>query len=771
MSSGARISRKKFLKLIGAGGTAIFLGWLAQDNLLSVLQKYGNNNNNNNDNNSQIQEAYAQGSSGSWLPVTSSTSAVAIHSALTSAGKILYLAGSGWDLNRRNGPYLARLLDPVTGTDTNVPLSKDLFCAGQCQLPNGNILLTGGIALYDADINNCNGRWHGARFAYEFDVNTGTLVEQAPMKTGRWYPTLVTLADGKVIVVSGLDDYGSYNYLAEMYDPVTKSWSISYDPFSSNSYCVGFDATGGCPGAGSPCFGGPNQGVAPWLALYPRMFLMPTGLIYASSMREQLFLLDPSTGMWTHIGQSSLGQFRDYGTSILLPLQNSSSERGKVMVVGGSSTDISPATNVVEIHDFNQGTATNPSIRRVGSLNTGRKFLLPIVLPNGKVAVFGGSSQGNNNPVFVPEMFDPENENQGWVQLPAATVPRHYHGTALLLPDGSVWTAGGTPNAAVWELRIEIFRPSYFFSASPRPTISANPTVGDYGASITIPTPDAANISRVSLVKTGCTTHHYDTDMRLVWLPITSRTSNSVIVSAPINANIAPPGHYMIHVLDSSLVPSTARIIKIPGTGSGGGGGDTTPPAQVAGLSATTVSSTQINLGWTANTETDLNHYNVYRGTTAGFVVTPGTTVPIATPTTNSYSNTGLSPSTTYYYKVAAVDNAGNIGAVSAERSATTSPAADTTPPTVTITSPINNARVPAGNLIVSGTSQDNVGGTGVNNVAVQLDGGAFVTATGTTNWSITINITKKGAHQLRARAQDNAGNSGFSSTVKINIQ
>ena len=75
--------------------------------------------------------------------------------------------------------------------------------------PNGNILLTGGTAQYDADINNCNGRWHGARFAYEFDVNTGTLVEQAPMNTGRWYPTLVTLPDGKVIVVSGLDDYES----------------------------------------------------------------------------------------------------------------------------------------------------------------------------------------------------------------------------------------------------------------------------------------------------------------------------------------------------------------------------------------------------------------------------------------------------------------------------------------------------------------------------------------------------------------------------------
>ena len=507
--------------------------------------------------------AYAQ-TSGSWLPVQSSTSTGAIHTALTRTGKIFYLAGSGWNINNRNGPYTARLLDPVTGTDTNLPLSKDLFCVGQNQLPNGNILLTGGTATYENDINNCDGRWHGARYTFELDVATETLVEKSPMKTGRWYPTQVTLPNGRVIVVSGMDDLGAYNYLAEVYDPVTQSWSISFDPFTANTYCVGEDST--CPGAGTPCFGGPNQGTAPWLSLYPRMFLMPSGLVYTSSPREELFLFDPSTGRWTNVGLSAFGQYRDYGTSILLPLQNSSSERGKVMVVGGSVTDTAPATSVVEIHDFNQGTSTSPNIRTVPSLNRGRKYPLPIILPDGKVVIFGGSSQANENPVFIPEMFDPENESQGWVNLPAAAVPRVYHGTAVLLPDGSVWTAGSTPQVAVSELRIEVFRPSYFFSATARPTISSAPTVGGYGASITIPTPNAANVARVSLVKTGCQTHHYDTDMRLIWLPITNRSTNSVTVSAPINANIAPPGYYMIHVLDGSLVPSTAQIIKIPGT-------------------------------------------------------------------------------------------------------------------------------------------------------------------------------------------------------------
>ena len=102
---------------------------------------------------------------------------------------------------------------------------------------------------------------------------------------------------------------------------------------------------------------------------------------------------------------------------------------------------------------------------------------------------------------------------------------------------------------------------------------------------------------------------------------------------------------------------------------------DANPPAKVTGLTVTQSSSsprTQLNLAWNANTEPDLNHYNVYRGTVAGFPVTPGTTVPVATPTTNSYMNTGRTPGTTYYYRVAAVDNDGNIGPLSDEASGTT---------------------------------------------------------------------------------------------------
>jgi hypothetical protein len=94
---------------------------------------------------------------------------------------------------------------------------------------------------------------------------------------------------------------------------------------------------------------------------------------------------------------------------------------------------------------------------------------------------------------------------------------------------------------------------------------------------------------------------------------------------------------------------------------------DTTAPAQVTGLTATTKSSSQIDLSWNANTESDLDHYNVYQSTSSG-----GPYNLIASPTTNSYSDTGLKAATTYYYVVSAVDKVGNEGARSAEAFATT---------------------------------------------------------------------------------------------------
>jgi Domain of unknown function (DUF1929)/Fibronectin type III domain len=651
--SGIPISRRDFLLLLGYGLVTLALGSFMRLDYLGVLKKL-----------SSPPLASAQ-SSGSWSLGQKNTTIVAIHAALLPSGKIFYLAGSGFHGGRKYGPFEARILDLNTGSEQNLQQSEDLFCAGQCNLPNGNVLLVGGTLLYDTDINNCNGFWHGLKSAYEAGESPASVVKVSSMAHGRWYPTCVTLSDGKVFTVNGFDEYGIHNRLVEVYDPSTKSWTKSFDPSTSNTYCVGGQETA-CPGAGSPCYGSPNNGVATNTGIYPRAHLMPSGLVVtcSSSHNNGVRTWDPSTGQWKFIG-STLTK-RDYGTTFLLPLNNNVSERGKILLVGGSPSNSTtdPAITTVEIIDFNAGSSTSPVIRTVASISKRRKYLNPVILPNGKCVIFSGSEVGTSQYVNFPEMFDPVTET--WTNLPAATVPRSYHGVALLLPDGRVWTAGSTPSKGVWELRTELFSPGYYFEA--RPTISGIPTVGNYGGTIVIPTSDAPNINSVSLLRLGSQTHHYDPDSRLIWLQIVSSNSSSVTVSAPVNARLAPPGYYMIHVLNSSGVPSVAQIIKIPGLSTG----DTTPPSQVTGLTVTPVSSTQLNLAWTANTETDFDHYNVYRGTTAGFAVNTATATPVGQPTTNSFSNTGLAASTTYYYKVAAVDRSGNIGALSTEASGTT---------------------------------------------------------------------------------------------------
>ena len=210
---------------------------------------------------------------------------------------------------------------------------------------------------------------------------------------------------------------------------------------------------------------------------------------------------------------------------------------------------LNPGLTVVDILDFDAGSATNPVVRQVASISHGRRYLSPIILPNGRLVIFGGTAQGNNtSPVFIPEMFDPVTET--WQSLPESSVPRVYHQTSVLMPDGRVWTAGGTPQSGQEEDRTEVFSPDYLFSGS-RPTITSSPVVGDYGNQITVLSPDSQSVASVSLVRLGATTHHYDANQRLIWLQIVNRTAGTLTVSAPINSNVAPPGYYMLFILKS----------------------------------------------------------------------------------------------------------------------------------------------------------------------------------------------------------------------------
>jgi hypothetical protein len=732
------ISRRDFLKLLGLGATILGLGGYGGISQL-VLNRRPDN-----------KPALAQvGGSGTWSS-GQNTTVTAIHAALLPSGKIFYLAGSSYDSARQFGPYEARVLDLSNGSEKNLTQSEDLFCMGQTTLANGNLLFAGGTKMYSGNPNNCSGLWQGLKSAYEFDINSETLIPTTPMRHGRWYPTLVTLADGKVWCCEGYDEYGIPNKIIEVYDPSSKTWALVPDSGSSITYCVGQGLLF-CPGAGSPCY----NNVCPTLTYYPRAHLMPNGKVVIVGMGAEVYSWDPADGRFFLHGYT-MG-FRFYGTSILCPLQNTASEKGKILIVGGSSGNTESATAVTscQIVDFNP--SGTPSLRNVSPTVRRRKYPAPVILPDGKILIVGGTESDWTTPIYLPEMFDPVSETWN-SNLAQASVPRPYHQVALLLPDGRVWNAGGAPfDNRTQELRTQFYSPGYLF-AGPRPTISGTPIVGGYGGSITIPTPDGANITSVSLLRLMNNTHHYDANQRLVWLQVTNVGSGSVTVSAPINPNIAPPGDYMIFILASG-VPSIAKIVRIPG--SGGGGGDTTPPGQVTGLSATPVSSSQINLSWNANQQADgVVRYNVHRSTTSPF--TPSAQNLVAQPTTNSYSNTGLTASTTYYYQVAAVDAAGNIGPASLQVSTTTSAGADSTPPSITITSPSAGSSLPRGTINFLGTSSDNTGGAGVRDVYTSLDGGTYRIATSTnnwSNWSTGYRIQQVGSHTVTARATDKAGN------------
>src|SRR4029077_4208579 len=142
------------------------------------------------------------------------------------------------------------------------------------------------------------------------------------------------------------------------------------------------------------------------------------------------------------------------------------------------------------------------------------------LLPDGTTLVTGGGTMLDGydvtKAVFSAELWSPATET--WQTLSRAAIPRLYHSTALLLPDGRVLTAGsGNDGPAVNQTQAELFSPPYLFKG-PRPTITGAPAVVQYGSTFTVVTPDAAGIISVALIRPGSVTHGFDEDQRLLSL-------------------------------------------------------------------------------------------------------------------------------------------------------------------------------------------------------------------------------------------------------------
>ena len=455
---------------------------------------------------------------GQWSAPVDTPGLVAQHVNMLSTGKVLIWDGA---LPGGAGGLAATILDPVTGALTSVPNNNtNLDCAGHAQLADGRILAIGGVKREGG---------LGVKDANIFNPEDNSWSIGADMNHNRWYPTATTLANGKVLVLSGSDGCAAESCrigIPELYDPAADTWTQLTSAFLN-------------------------------IPLYPLSFLLPDGKLFVAGTYEEpnpSYTLDVATQTWQTIDSRKLD-----GASAVLYDKGKIMKAGKAIAPFVSNKPSSAATYVIDMN------GPSPQWRETASMNFPRSYHVLTLLPDGSTIVTGGGRtqkyDDTAQAVKEAEIWDPTAEK--WTPMAKMTTSRLYHGTALLLPDGRVLVAGsGRLDPAPNQENYEIFSPPYLFKGA-RPTVTSAPGTVQPGNQIFVGTPDAATIETVSLVRVGAMTHSFNADQRYLSLPFT-QTTGGLNAQAPDNVNEIPPGYYVLFVVNANGVPSIANFINVP---------------------------------------------------------------------------------------------------------------------------------------------------------------------------------------------------------------
>jgi hypothetical protein len=470
------------------------------------------------------------GQSGSWSPVVG-TPVVPVFEAVLPNGKVLIWDSVGDNAAESYPDHSftrSMVWNPADDTYKRVDLQgSNIFCAGFAHLGNGNILVAGG---------NANAQLAGTVRTYVFNWQSETWTRGNDMAAARWYPSVAEKANGEEVIVGG----GPAT--AEVYQTNGAIRALSgFTKYSARLYPF----MGSRPDTQLGLFG-------PYATGYT-INTSGNGVITATGTRD--------------------GIFREYGSF-------STYDIGKSVVVGGGKITEGGAANVPTRTAVvvNSSTGLIPSVAATGSLSTGRRQLNATLLADGSVLATGGMTSAAtsgavdlNNAATAAERWDPATGQ--WTVLASASRIRQYHSTAVLLPDGRVMTGGGGVCGVCMaigylEKNVEYFTPPYLYkkdgSGQPaaRPVISTAPASVGINANFTISSAQATSIKRVGLVGLGDVTHGVDQGQRYIPLKF-SASGTTLTVTGPPNGGVAPPGYYMLFIIDATGVPSIAKMVQV----------------------------------------------------------------------------------------------------------------------------------------------------------------------------------------------------------------
>jgi galactose oxidase len=411
----------------------------------------------------------------------------------------------------------------VTITNTN----HDMFCPGIAILPNGDIMVTGGLSNRQTSI---------------YVPATNSWMAGPQMNIGRGYQGMTLLSNGQAFVLGGSWSGALGGKLGEVWSPTAGWRELTNVP-------------------AAPMYTADPQGV--YRADNHGWFIATSGgkVFQAGPSKQMNWITTTGSGTITPAGNRGNSADAMNGNAVYYDIN-------KIITMGGAPAyqGSSPATSQAYQIDISNGTA---NVTQVGSMNYPRAFANSVVLPDGEVVTVGGQTQAvpfsDSNSVLNAEMWNPAT-GQFTLMAPEA-VPRNYHSVAVLLPDGRVFSGGGglCGTCSTNHPDGQIFSPPYLFNpdGSPRtrPTITSAPASAATGQTISVTTDGP--VSSFSLVRYGAATHSVDNDQRRIPLQIVSSSGNTYQLAIPSDPGIALPGPYMLFALDSNGTPSIASTISI----------------------------------------------------------------------------------------------------------------------------------------------------------------------------------------------------------------